>query len=77
MNKTPDSWTVSPIGRGHYRIDPRAKGNWVAYARLIAAAPELLEALNLVDSWARKNQLEPEVFEAVLGAIAKAEGGGE
>ena len=64
---------VSPIG-GCHLTDDEAEAN----ARLIAAAPELLEALKaIVNAWLspkEKAALTYQMCEAARDAIAKAEG---
>lgn len=84
---TPPPWTVSPgnsadiyIQIGKYRYGPVWDGlgnssEMVANARLIAAAPAMLEALealyNSVDSCV---ELTPQVMHKAQDAIAKAKG---
>ena len=77
-------WTPSKQGNGQWfvladsgypvcRVARWEKENDAADARLIAAAPELLEAAkNLLEHWA---EIEPlQQFQAMRAAIAKAEG---
>jgi hypothetical protein len=46
------------------------EGDWRANSRLIAAAPDLLEAAR----WAREYVEQPKALEVIKDAIAKAEG---
>jgi len=84
MSKTtPGPWIVAPkiVSFGYLNfVGTATKSGGIAEVynehdtSLIAACPEMLEALRVVDSWARKNYLPPKEFELVLDAIAKAEG---
>ncbi len=80
---TPGPWTVSVQDlSGQFKIYPASgKPAWDACnanARLIAAAPELLEALQLVLSDNRlMNAMNREQARAILDAVAKATGGAE
>lgn len=50
--------------------------NWEQNARLIAAAPDLLEALaNIINESAMSDRIESDYYAAALAAIAKATGG--
>ena len=85
---TPGPWKTEALSYGgsaanirnanrHLIVGPRGfhEKNLEANARLIAAAPEMLEALrNLVMDWERVIGPIPENHEAQV-AIAKAEGG--
>ncbi len=68
-----DGYLISgaPIATVHKR---KASGQYEANARLIAAAPELLEALRGLVSIYSTDSTEAEVIDA-RAAIAKAEGG--
>lgn len=93
---TPGPWVSEPTGDGDFRITYNEQGNWlaevfadgapdnaIADARLIAAAPEMLEALktakDTIRAWHGPNDWEiydrssPEM-KAINAAIAKAEG---
>ena len=89
---TPGPWTVGDPPYGHTEIeggDPpyllavatRYWGQEVAHAnaRLIAAAPDLLEALQAYDAWADKTPPADKELKALReqmrAAIAKATGG--
>jgi len=49
-------------------------GQGAANARLIAAAPELLEACKMIAKWLHSEELAPNRLEVVLKAIEKATG---
>lgn len=78
---TPGPWAVGKNERSDERIEVRAEplGLLVALvekssdARLIAAAPELLEALRDVLAFDARTD-RPDVFDRARAAIAKAEG---
>ena len=57
----------------NYSADPSEEQR--ANARLIAAAPDLLEALKLMLEDARHDRVTVEVFNQTVDAIAKATGG--
>jgi hypothetical protein len=62
---------------GDYEVIARCEGdNWEANARLIAAAPDMLEALQRAHSFMCASGIDPEhsVRQAVVAAIARAEG---
>ena len=67
---TPDHITVAFMGNG-LRC---AREEWEANAQLIAAAPELLEALEEVLGWETLCPID--VYEQARAAIAKARGQG-
>lgn len=91
MNPTPAPWTTKGIGKDI--VVESAKGEQVAYinsfasmsesaraanARLIAAAPSLLEALKrarIYLSACKKETFPPGLMDAVESAIEKATGG--
>jgi hypothetical protein len=78
------TYYVQPDGRPYYEavaivIEPDAEEN----ARLIAAAPDLLDALQRIDRWAAAIEADPhagldrdfrELLKTVRAAIAKAQG---
>lgn len=86
---TPGPWTDGrdvPV-RGHSEIglglcyiaatDPGSLSDLEARAnaRLIAAAPDLLEALKAIRNASKKNRVDPDaIHEIAAGAIAQAEG---
>lgn len=84
VKHTPGPWTVgyndNQCVYSDYRQVASVQCNqkeWEANARLIAAAPELLEALKEVLAWASygvPNARKEQMRKAVGGAIAKAEG---
>lgn len=47
---------------------------WEANARLIAAAPELLEACKDMLTWVNSQHVDAQVIDAMRNAVAKAEG---
>lgn len=73
-------WTVYVPAMSDSGRERFYNGIWIhqgdneADARLIAAAPELLEALKLAQDWLSTDDPEWEVRVAVDAAIAKAEG---
>lgn len=79
MHHTPGPWTVDPvwglINHGKTEICALHSGN-AANARLIAAAPALLEALlNLVrDNYGQPKGVHVPALDAARAAIAKATG---
>jgi len=90
MNHTPGPWTSKPTGaQGFYavtaadkrqvcKVSPRWHGanmnDGATNARLIAAAPELLEALRKIERMPWPNSESPYALVA-RSAIAKATGG--
>ena len=76
-----DSWiaVVSPAGREvitlyeRYSLAPDDRGCWEADARLIAAAPDLLEALIACERMVSTDEGPPD-WDAVRAAIARATG---
>ena len=77
---TPGPWKVTRSNMGVRSIDAPVcrlwmmrSGEGVANARLIAAAPDLLEALRAATSFPLSDSWVP----AAIAAIAKAEGRGE
>lgn len=91
---TPGPWTPVKVPGGDYRIQYNSKGNWLglvyhdddqperakADARLIAAAPELYEALVIAQDyaqWVFQQHGEPDVgldLKRINAALAKARG---
>ena len=86
---TPGPWKLIWHGHGHERypfplaVHTKDGANWVARdgtctreadARLIAAAPELLEALKSVVGWIEESEEGEAATQLALYAIAKAEG---
>jgi len=86
MKHTPGPWRVEPANDKRYGYIYMDGGNtWIDEsvriedAHLIAAAPELLEACNMVlGDWPSKfsnfRKKEPKYLEIIRKAIAKAEG---
>ena len=84
---TPGPWRVDGnyIGAGYYHLALLTKTGadtaeeWKANARLFAAAPELLEALQMLMRFAPNHftecQYTKSVWQDAAAAIAKAEGG--
>jgi len=69
---TPDHITIADIGRGLDNTDEEALAN----ARLIAAAPALLEALiDTLECYNNIDELSDVVWDNARAAIAKARGG--
>jgi len=87
MNHTPGPWTISHENFGHFKLDAGdvsiidgcgyCDSPWLsseADARLIAAAPDLLEALKkMLDVW-EHGGLKPYPIAKARAAIAKATG---
>jgi len=72
---TPDHITVAVMGTGLRN----KKEEWEANAHLIAAAPELLEALEIVKQWDIENfalDIPIEIRKKMQAAITKARGQG-
>ena len=78
-----DIWHVDMPSRGYSVVVSRAEEDWdmaveevQANARLIAAAPDLLDALeNMIDACEHWEDQDDPVLVAARGAIAKAQGG--
>ena len=69
---SPHGRTIAVMAQGNYENAPNARAN----ARLIAAAPELLDALKGMLEWARRVKEKNPGQEIVnaLNAVARAEG---
>lgn len=84
MKHTPGPWIQTELS---YRIEAANQdlitevgSNNPADARLISAAPELLETLELVEKWMKKSNYHihcTNTYFRVIGAIRKATGGAE
>lgn len=59
---------------GFERSDPKQLAEALANARLIAAAPELLEALQAITDAAKEKRVTAEHYEVASAAINKATG---
>jgi hypothetical protein len=59
---------------GFERSDPQQLAEALANARLIAAAPELLEALQILFERANRNSIDPFALQQAVAAIVKATG---
>lgn len=74
VHTAPD--TDSPSGQGVAHVCKRAMcQDHIANARLIAAAPDLLEALKAIDAWASNKSAHNErsIIAQVRAAIAKGQ----
>jgi len=59
---------------GFERSDPQQLAEALANARLIAAAPDLLEALQILFERANRNSIDPFALQQAVDAITKATG---
>ena len=88
---TDDQFDIMPVaakGMGWVTLphqDPQGVGDYMqvgggcneATARLIAASPDLLEALQLADKWMGEFNRPPDLGDTIRAAIAKATGAEE
>ena len=84
MNHTASQWTVAPfsptdiVANGDHIVNARSGMNGltreeaIANARLIAAAPELLAALQLVADYWAGGDVPADIDAAIRAAIARA-----